>query len=56
MIALLARLILKLTVLQILLSLHVSKQLIYSSGFSNFTACIMITFLAAYLLLAFQLR
>ena len=53
MIALLACLILKLTVLQILLSLHVSKQLIYSSGFSNFAACIMITFLAAYLLLAF---
>ena len=33
--------------------LHVSKQLIYSLGFSNFAACILITFLAAYLLFAF---
>ena len=46
--------VLKPTILRIvLLSLHVSKQLIYSLGFSNFAACILITFLAAYLLFAF---
>ena len=46
--------VLKLTILRIvLLSRHVSKQLIYSLGFSNFAACIMINFFAAYLLFAF---
>ena len=45
---------LKPTILRIvLLSLHVSKQLIYSLGFFNFAACILITFFAAYLLLPF---